>query len=324
MPRQLLGAGPLALAHAVAFTGASAAAQGLGGAESRSTDGTDGIVIDAVLCMALPLMLAAGLFFLLRVVVRGAAFAATTRHWRQSQPSNHSVEVSSLDKRLHRVAIVLTSVEHALRLEEDSELREMLDQSTLSEQRARDEVDKARAGKVSLPVAAAQVHAAEESMGVTEERARELFGDNAFLDEGARVGCFFCARPLANASYRRQVPLKRGSDITPVVACPPCAELAAAGQPSPILVRMEMGERMLHWSELERYDPYHRRHEPYPGVRTVPAWDLASQLSLSELAARAAGGQGELAADEGCPVLDLDSPAQGTSVLSLEPSREQG
>ena len=87
-----------------------------------------------------------------------------------------------------------------------------------------------------------------------------------------------------------QVPLKRGSSVTPCSACPPCANMAAAGQPPPVKVRVEGNGRMVHWSELGGFDPYTHRHKPYPGTRNVPAWDFAPQRSLAEVAAIAAGG----------------------------------
>jgi hypothetical protein len=185
----------------------------------------------------------------------------------------------------------------------------------MAEQRARDEVEKARSGKKVDPEAInALVSEAEEGSTAAAERARSLFGDRAFLPEGERVGCYFCARPLANASFRMQVPLKRGSDVTPVLACPPCANMAAAGQPPPVKVRME-GGRTVHWSELGEYDPYTHRHKHYPGTRMVPAWDFTPHRSLGEVAAIAAGGAlaTGLAAYGVSRLLDLDSAQESAA-----------
>jgi hypothetical protein len=226
-----------------------------------------------------------------------------------SGPPLRAVDVSPLNQRLEKVANALVPVEHALRLQEDADLRAMLNQATLMEQRASDEVEKARTGQVSLAAAEARVREAEQSSGAAAERAQTLFGDRAFLPEGARVGCYFCARPLANASFRMQVPLKRGANVTAVLACPPCANMAAAGQPPPVKVRMEAGGRMVHWSELGGYDPYTHRHKAYPGTRMVPAWDFAPQRSVAEVAAMAAGGAlaGGVAAYGVSQLLDLDN-----------------
>jgi hypothetical protein len=226
-----------------------------------------------------------------------------------------SVDVSPLDQRLDRVASALIPVEHSLRLQEDADLRAMLNQATMAEQRARDEVEKARVGKVNPQAVESLVRAAEEGSTAATERARTLFGDRAFLPEGERVGCYFCARPLANASFRMQVPLKRGSDVTPVLACPPCANMASAGQPPPVKVRMEGGGRMVHWSELGGYDPYAHRHKPYPGTRMVPAWNFTPQRSLGEVAAMAAGGAvaAGLAAYGVSQLLDLDGAREAAA-----------
>jgi len=271
-------------------------------------------ILNGLLCAGVPLLMAVGFFFLIRSIVRSVkatrnAVAERPNSRKTSKPPMRNVDVSPLDQRLERVASALVSVEHALRLEEDADLRALLNQATMAEQRARDELAKARVGKVSREAAEAQVRAAEEGSTAAEEQARALFGDRAFLPEGERVGCYFCARPLANASFRMQVPLKRGSDVTPVLACPPCANMAAAGQPPPVKVRMEGGGRMVHWSELGGYDPYTHRHKSYPGTRNVPAWDFAPQRSLAEVAAIAAGGAaiGGLAAYGVSQLLDLDS-----------------
>lgn len=232
-----------------------------------------------------------------------------------SKPPRRAVDVSPLDQRLEQVASTLVPVEHALRLQEDADLRAMLNQATLTEQRASEEVEKARTGQVLPQAAEARVREAEESSREASERARTLFGDRAFLPEAERVGCYFCARPLANASFRMQVPLKRGSDVTAVLACPPCANMASAGQPPPVKVLMGRGGRMVHWSELDGYDPYTHRHKAYPGTRMVPAWDFAPQRSVAEVAALAAGGAlaGGAAAYAVSQLLDLDGAQEAAA-----------
>jgi hypothetical protein len=236
-----------------------------------------------------------------------------------------AVDVSPLDQRMEQVANTLVSVEHALRLEEDADLRALLNQATMAEQRARDELAKARGGKVSAETAAVSVTAAENASKSAHERAQTLFGDRAFLPEGERVGCYFCARPLANASFRTQVPLKRGSDVTPVLACPPCANMAAAGKPPPVKVLMAGGGRMAHWSEADGFDPYTHRHKAHPGIRNVPAWDFAPQRSLAEVAAIAAGGAAltGLAAYGVSQLLDLDSAQEAAEAQAAAQAATQ-
>jgi tetratricopeptide (TPR) repeat protein len=286
---------------------------------------TAATVIGGIICVAVPLLSIGGLIFLIRFIIRkskarGEEEVPVQRFKARGSSTNNSkamrnVDVSPLDQRMEQVANALTSVEHALRLEEDSDLRALLNQATMAEQRAREELAKARVGKVPPEAAEVPIRAAEEGAKAAEARARTLFGDRAFAPEGERVGCYFCARPLANASFRAQVPLKRGESVTPVLACPPCANMAAAGQPPPVKVRVEGNGRMVHWSELGGFDPYTHRHKAYPGTRNVPAWDFAPQRSLAEVAAIAAGGAaiGGLAAYGVSKLLDLDSAQEAAA-----------
>jgi hypothetical protein len=122
-----------------------------------------------------------------------------------------------------------------------------------------------------------------------------------------------------------QVPLKRGANVTPVLACPPCANMAAAGQPPPVKVRVEGNGRMVHWSELGGFDPYAHRHKAFPGTRNVPAWDFAPQRSLGEVAAIAAGGAaiGGLAAYGVSKLLDLDSAQEAAAAQAAAQAATQ-
>ncbi len=285
-----------------------------------SSDDTAATIIAALMCLLPPVVFVAGIILMIRILRRKARSAAASsgesaRPRGTSKAPLRKVDVGPLNQRLERVASALIPVEHALRLQEDDDLRAILNRATMAEQRARDEVEKARSGKKVDPEAInALVSEAEEGSTAAAERARSLFGDRAFLPEGERVGCYFCARPLANASFRMQVPLKRGSDVTPVLACPPCANMAAAGQPPPVKVRME-GGRTVHWSELGEYDPYTHRHKHYPGTRMVPAWDFTPHRSLGEVAAIAAGGAlaTGLAAYGVSRLLDLDSAQESAA-----------
>jgi len=287
---------------------------------SKSTTGDAVIgVVGIVLVLAVNGFL---LFLLVRFflfIIRRAKAGSSSPEERQrsrgtSKSPARSADMTLLDQRLERVASALISVEHALRLQEDADLRAVLNKATMVEQRARSEVEKARDGKLTPQAAEAQLRAAEEGSTAATERARSLFGDKAFLPEGERVGCYFCARPLANASFRMQVPLKRGSDVTPVLACPPCANMASAGQPPPVKVRSE-GRRRVHWSEVGDYDPYTHRHKPYPRTHMVPAWEFTPQRSLAEVAALAAGGAvaAGLAAYGVSRLLDLDGAQEAAA-----------
>lgn len=294
-------------------------------------------VITGIICLGAPLLVIGGLFFLVRFFIRkskarGEEEVPVQRFKARNAPAAagsskamRSVDVAPLDQRMERVASALTSVEHSLRLEEDADLRALLNQATMAEQRARDELAKARVGKVPPAAAEAPIRSAEEGAKSAEERARTLFGDRAFAPEGERVGCYFCARPLANASFRMQVPLKRGGSVTPVLACPPCANMASAGQPPPVKVRVEGNGRMVHWSELGGFDPYQHRHTAYPGTRNVPAWDFAPQRSLGEVAAIAAGGVaiGGLAAYGVSRLLDLDSAQEAAAAQAAAQAATQ-
>ncbi|MBN1206892.1 MAG: hypothetical protein JXB05_18555 [Myxococcaceae bacterium] len=275
-----------------------------------------GEAVGVALCLGTPIALVVGLILLIRRLTRSSRSSGegpSSSRGESGAPAR-AADLSPLEQRLEQVASSLVSVEHALRLEEDADLRAMLNQATMAEQRARDELAGARQGRSKIAQVLASVDAAEEGAKAAMERARSLFGDKAFLPEGERVGCYFCARPLANPSFRKQVPLKRGAEITHVLACPPCANMASAGQPPPVKVRVAQG-RATHWSELGGYDPYAHRHKPYPGTRMVPAWDFTPQRSLAEVAAIAAGGAlvGGVAAYAVSELLDLDGAREAAA-----------
>ncbi|EPX57428.1 tetratricopeptide repeat domain protein [Cystobacter fuscus DSM 2262] len=226
-----------------------------------------------------------------------------------------SEELAPLEERLKQVAASLVQVEHALRLKEDADLRALLNQATMAEQNAWQSIADFRKGTASRSAVTRRLDKAHEAAEAAVAHARGLFGEQAFLPEGERVGCYFCARPLANPSFRMQVPLKRGSQVTHVLACPPCANMAAAGQPPPVTVQRLGNGQTQHWSELRGYDPYTHRHQPYPDMSTVPAWQYTPERSLGEVAAMAAGGAlaTGLAAYGVSQLLDLDSASEAAA-----------
>jgi tetratricopeptide (TPR) repeat protein len=226
-----------------------------------------------------------------------------------------TVDLRRYEARLEKSAHKLIQVEHALRLDEDADLRAILNQATMAEQRARETLERIQQGYPGLLDAEVQVQTAQESAEAARQRAQRLFGEQAFLPEGERVGCYFCARPLANATFRMQVPLKRGATVTNVLACPPCANMASAGKPPPVKVQ-RVGGKAVHWSELEGYDPYTHRHRAYPDVGQVPAWQYTpAERSLGEVAALAAGGAlaTGLAAYGVSKLLDLDGASEAAA-----------
>jgi tetratricopeptide (TPR) repeat protein len=233
------------------------------------------------------------------------------------QPGNE--ELAPLEERLNQVAASLVQVEHALRLKEDADLRALLNQATTAAQNARQVMEDLRKGTAARSAVKRRIDKAHEAANAAAAHARGLFGEQAFLPEGERVGCYFCARPLANPAFRMQVPLKRGSQVTNVLACPPCANMAAAGQPPPVKVRRSSSGQTQHWSEVRGYDPYTHRHQPHPDMSTMPAWQYAPERSLGEVAALAAGGA--LATGLGAygvsRLLDLDSASEAAAAQAV-------
>lgn len=214
------------------------------------------------------------------------------------------------ESRLEKLAATLAAAEHALRLREDEDLRALLNQATQDETRARETFKRARKGQGGAGDLPGLLATAEEAAAAAVEKARELFGDAAFQEGGPRVGCYFCARPLASETYRARVSLKRGTEVTEVLACPPCANTAARGQAPPVKALVGEDGQMRHWSEIPDYDPYLHRHQPYPGASLVPGWKFApGGRSLAEVAALAGGGAlaGGLLAYGAGRLLDLDT-----------------
>ncbi|MFY0577639.1 tetratricopeptide repeat protein [Cystobacter fuscus] len=106
-----------------------------------------------------------------------------------------SEEFAPLEERLEQVAASLVQVEHALRLNEDADLRALLNQATMAEQNARQSMADFRKGTSSRSAVTRRIDKAHEAAKAAVAHAHGLFGDKAFLPEGQRVGCYFCARP---------------------------------------------------------------------------------------------------------------------------------
>ncbi|OJH36839.1 tetratricopeptide repeat protein [Cystobacter ferrugineus] len=264
-------------------------------------------------CLLLCLIGGGALFAMWRARKNAPTTAPPTKRYTSTLPRDE--EIAPLLTRLDQAADALIQVEHALRLDEDADLRALLNQATLAEQNARQALESAQRGVATLASVERRIKETEEGTAAAVARARELFGERAFLPEGEHVGCYFCARPLANPSFRMQVPLKRGSQVTHVLACPPCANMAAAGQPPPVKVRRSVTGLTQHWSEVRGYDPYTHRHQPHPDMGTMPAWQYTPERSLGEVAAMAAGGAlaTGLAAYGVSQLLDLDSASEAAA-----------
>jgi hypothetical protein len=254
-------------------------------------------------------------FLLIRRQLSKAKPLQDSHHTSTTTLQPRSEELAPLEGQLKQVAASLVQVEHALRLNEDADLRALLNQATMAEQNAWQSMEDFRKGTASRSAVKRRIDKAHEATEAAVAHAHGLFGEQAFLPEGERVGCYFCARPLANPSFRMQVPLKRGSQVTNVLACPPCANMVAAGQPPPVKVGRSVTGLTQHWSELHGYDPYTHRHQPYPGMSTMPAWQYTPERSLGEVAAMAAGGAlaTGLAAYGVSRLLDLDSASEAAA-----------
>ena len=112
---------------------------------------------------------------------------------------------------------------------------------------------------------------------------------------GERVGCFFCARPLAAKSARRKVELAVEGGQRPVVACEVCARNVSAG--TPMNVRMHRtGSNLQHWAEVPSFDPYQHAYWSGPQTEDVPVWkaELSNQRleGISAVLGLAAMGAG--------------------------------
>jgi tetratricopeptide (TPR) repeat protein len=283
--------------------------------ETQAADPVSDAIASIICCMC-PVVGLGGLGFLVYWLVRrskaksGGGDGGGGSGWPQptARTSTSAADLESRNTRLVHLSDTLIRVEHALRLGEDDDTRALLNRATLAEQRAFEALARAREGKGQLAAVDAALQEAEALARQAEARAQANFGPLAFSGDGERVGCYFCARPLANSDFRVQVPLKRGSSVDTVLACRPCANLVAAGQ-SPEVKVVQDGGRTLHWSEVPDYDPYIHQHRRYFGSRAVPAYDFTPGRSVAELAAMAAGGAvvGGLAVYGISKLLDLDS-----------------
>ncbi len=204
----------------------------------------------------------------------------------------------------------LVPIEHAMRFGEDADLRRELECATDLELAVARSLAVPGADGMSASRLAARLDEAEALAAGARQRALAGFGPHALEGQGERVGCWFCARPLANAEFRRRLPLTVGGRTSEVLACPPCAEQAARGIAPELRGRGE-GAGFQHWSEDGNFDPYAERHRP--STRQVPSWDFRPAQGIAPIARLAAGG-----------ALAAAGTAAVVSLLDLDAARETG
>ncbi|OQA32907.1 MAG: Tetratricopeptide repeat protein [Betaproteobacteria bacterium ADurb.Bin341] len=242
------------------------------------------LLIGLFCCFGLPIFIIAGIIIVVRRLTRKPGDQA------QPKPSAGKFDPQQLaaeESKLADAAIRLTRVEHAMRLGEHPDLRNLLEHATRNEQAAWKALSKVRNGDRAafgqLQRMASEAAAASQR---AVDLATQIYGDQAFIGQGERIGCFFCARPLANPNYRRRVTLKRGGNQDEVLSCPECAAMTERGE-SPTIRTGDDGHA--HWSEIPNYDPYAMRHGE-PHLRQVEAWRYEPQQPMSTLSQLATGG----------------------------------
>lgn len=228
-------------------------------------------------------------------------------------PGPDMAQVGALEDRLVKLGARLVALEHAMRLGEDADLRALLERATDLEHTALISVAAARRGDGrAFQQGAQQLDEAEALAMQARQRAVTLHGEAALSGKGERVGCYFCARPLANADYRRSVPLSAGGGSAEVLACPVCAGAVVHGQMPQVRGSGE-ASGFRHWSEDPAYDPYLNRHVPRPGTHDVPAWKYLPPQGIGQIALLAAGG-----------ALTAGAAYAATRLLDLDAAREAG
>lgn len=258
-------------------------------------------------------------FWLIGRSGRAATTASATRKTDpRAGPPPDPAEVAALLTRTDAAATRLVAVEHALRLGEHADLRSQLDHATRIEQTLRALLAQAATGDPhTFRKAGRMIADLEESANRATRLAEGSFGAEAFAAPGEKAGCYFCARPLANAEFRRPVAVKRGDARTEVLACPDCAQAAKEGEAPAVLAS---ADGKSHWSETLGFDPYAARHRAVGNLKRIPAWQFAPQRGFAELAMLAGG-----AALAGGALAALARPAQADEpVLDLDAAREAG
>lgn len=256
------------------------------------------------------------------IILIGGGIALINRQTRRN-PATMAARAAPLEAaalaaeetRLAALASQLIRVEHALRLGEHADLRSQLEYATRSEAAARHALAQARQGDRSARAKLARsLDDAGQAAQQATDLATRLYGERAFAAAGDKVGCFFCARPLANPETRQVLAMQRGSSRDEVLACPDCTARAGRGE-APAVRTGPDGQT--HWSELPDYDPYVRRHADLGDCRDVPAWRYQPQRPLGEIARLAGGTALGLLAGAGTAMA-------AAALLDLDTAREAG
>lgn len=320
-----MGFDPQADSATLSPSGASNGGSGTGTADSDDEQAATVLWLVAGI-FALVIAFIGGVFCLIRRAGKAGSDPIAQAKARKAGKAVHQsppdvAAIHALKRRLDAAALQLVRVEHSLRLGENADLRSLLDHASRAESALRAHLDAALDGNTDAFRRAGKTVADLESASQRAlALAKSLHGEVALAGQGERIGCYFCARPLANADYRQRVLIKRGASQAEVVACPPCAAAAASGQ-APAVLTDEEGKR--HWSELPGFDPYTARHATNGQTQRLPAWRFAPQRSFGELALLAGGAAlagGALtsafrsgpanAANAAEPLLDLDAAAE--------------
>lgn len=260
-----------------------------------------------------------GLAGIVWVLVRAFRSDTGTTKLQTPQVQTAPHDVSTVSRQVDIAAAKLVQVEHALRLGEHADLRSQLDHASRIENSLRKQLQLAAAGDAkALRKAQGALGELEHSAMRASELASSVYGAQAFAGQGERVACYFCARPLANADYRRLVALKHADATENVVACPECAALTAQGQAPSMLTGTD---GRTHWSELSGFDPYTARHAAAGQTQRIPAWKFTPQRSFGELALLAGGAA--LAGGALASMLRPEAQAE-SSLLDLDAAREAG
>ncbi len=261
----------------------------------------------------------AGLASIVWVIVRVFRSGSGTSKLRARDVQTRSGEVTAVNRQLDKAAAQLVQIEHALRLGEHADLRSQLDHATRLEQSIRKQLHLAAAGDAkALRKAKGSLVELERSATRAGELASSVYDAQAFAGQGERVACYFCARPLANADYRRLVAMKQADTTENVVSCPACAAVAAQGQAPSVLTGTD---GRTHWSELSGFNPYTARHAAVEQTQRIPAWKFTPQRSFGELALLAGGAA--LAGGALASMLRPEAEAE-SSLLDLDAAREAG
>lgn len=237
-------------------------------------------LVGLLLCMVLPVV--GGVLLFRR---RAQASPPTQGAARTSSPT----KPPNVDAAMAALAQHQAPLERALAADDDPEGKKLVNTAGNALQFAR--YLALRGGDA----AALEQAIARASAAVESATQHYQAGGGAWRQAQAeRVGCFFCARPLAAPSARRGVALSTETGRAEVVACEACANKAASGAPLTVRV-VGAGADQVHWAQAPDFDPYAHGYWG-GGGRDVAPWQadlsgerLASVAPLVGLGAVAAG-----------------------------------